>query len=114
MRPKGQVNLVCDRKGILQTIDFLVVDVPDDKPPLLSGKDGQTKEYLKIFADETNAIEDKNLQTPQTPLPLGMLTVEDIYSSMPMCLDRSAGNPSGHLCILSLTPLLHLDMPQNP
>ena len=27
MRPKGQVTLVCDRKGKLQTIDFLVVDV---------------------------------------------------------------------------------------
>ena len=114
MRPKGQVTLVCDRKGILQTIDFLVVDIPDDKPPLFSGKDSQTKEYLKIYADETNAIEDKILQTPQIPLPLGMLTVGDIYSSMPMCLDRSAGNPSGHLYILSWTPLLHLHMPQNP
>ena len=78
MRPKGQVTLVCDRKGILQTIDFLLVDVLGDKRPLLSGKDAQALEHLKIYADESNAIEDKILQTPQTPPPLGMLTVEDI------------------------------------
>ena len=74
MRQKGQVTLVCDRKSVLQTIDFLVVDVLGDKPPLLSRKDAQALEYLKIQADERNAIEDKILQTPQTPSQLGMLT----------------------------------------
>ena len=67
MRPKGQVTLVCYRKGRLgrlQTIDFLVVDVPGDKPPLLSGKNAQALDYLKNYADETNAIEDEILQTP--------------------------------------------------
>ena len=49
MQQKGQVTLVCDRKGRLQTIDFLVVDVPGDKPPLLSEKDAQALEYLKIM-----------------------------------------------------------------
>ena len=68
MRPKGQVTLVCDRKGSLRTTDFLVVDVPGDKPPLLSGKDAQALDYSKIYADETNAVEDEILQTPQTLL----------------------------------------------
>ena len=71
MRPKGQVTLVCYRKGRLgrlQTIDFLVVNVPGDKPPLLSGKDAQALDYSKIYADETNAVEDEILQTPQTLL----------------------------------------------
>ena len=71
MRPKGQVTLVCYRKGRLgrlQTIYFLVVDVPGDKPPLLSGKDAQALDCSKIYADETNAVEDEILQTPQTLL----------------------------------------------
>ena len=71
MRPKGQVTLVRYRKGRLgrlQTIDFLVVDVPGDKPTLLSGKDAQALDYSKIYADETNAVEDEILQTPQTLL----------------------------------------------
>ena len=37
MKPKGQVTLVCERKGRLHTIDFLVLNVSGDKPPLLSG-----------------------------------------------------------------------------
>ena len=75
MRPKGRVTLVCDRKGRLETTDFLVVDVLGDKPPLLSRKDGQALEYLKIYADETNAVEDEILQTLP---PFGMLMEEDI------------------------------------
>ena len=39
MRPKGQVTLICDRKGRLQTKDFVVVEVPGDKPPLLKRKE---------------------------------------------------------------------------
>ena len=69
MRPKGQVTLVCDRKGSLRTTDFLVVDVPGDKPPLLSRKDAQALEYLKIYADETNAVEEEILETRRKFLP---------------------------------------------
>ena len=78
MQPKGQVTLVCNRKGKLQTIDILVVDVAGNKPPLLTGNDVQALEYLKIYADETNTAEDKILQTLQTLPPLRMLMVEDI------------------------------------
>ena len=70
MRPKGQVTLVCDRKGRLQINGFFVVDVPGDKPPLLKRKeyaDSGSRQYLKIYADETNAVEDEILQTPSFP-----------------------------------------------
>ena len=59
MRPKGQVTLCCDRKGKIHMIDFLVVDLPYNKPPLLCGKDAQALDYLKIYADETHAVEEK-------------------------------------------------------
>ena len=78
MQPKGQVTLVCNRKGRLKTIDILVVDVQGNKPPLLTGNDAQALEYLKIYADETNTVEDKILQTLQTLPPLRMLMAEDI------------------------------------
>ena len=78
MQPKGQVTLVFNRTGRLQTIDILVVDVPGNKPPLLTGNDVQALEYLKIYADETNTVEDKILQTLQTLPPLRMLMAEDI------------------------------------
>ena len=104
MRPKGQVSLVCDRKGILQTIDFLVVDVPGDKPPLLSGKAAQALEHLKIYADETNAIEDMILQTPQTPPPLGMLTVEDIVRQYAHVFRPDCGKPLGTPMHIELDP----------
>ena len=59
MRAKGQVTLVRKRHGKLHTIDFLVVDVSGDKPPLLSGRDAQALKYLAIYADETNAVEEE-------------------------------------------------------
>ena len=58
IKPKGQITLVCERKGKLHTIDFLVVNVSGDKPPLLSERDAQALKYLTIFADETNAVEE--------------------------------------------------------
>ena len=64
-----------------------------DKPPLLSGKDAQALEYLKIYADETNAVEDRILQTPQTPPPLGML-LADILRQYANVLRPERGNPS--------------------
>ena len=43
-----------------------------------NGKNTQALEYLKIYLDETNVVEDEILKTPQTPPPLGMLMAEDI------------------------------------
>ena len=80
MRPQGQVTLCCNSKGKLQTTDFLVVDIPGDKPPLLSGirKEAQALGYLKIYADETNAVDDEIPRSVSTFPPLGKLTEKDI------------------------------------
>jgi len=45
----------------MMMINFLVVDLPFNKPPLLCGKDPQAFDYLKIYADETHAVEKKKL-----------------------------------------------------
>lgn len=96
-----QVTLVCDRSR-LETIDFLAVDVPDDKPPLLSGKDAQALKYLKIYADERNAVEDEIPQTPQTLPPLGMLTAEDILRQYANVSRPWRGKPLGTLMHIQL------------
>ena len=49
--------MCCERRGRIHTIDFLLVNVPDEKPALLRGRDAQALNYLKIYADETtNAL----------------------------------------------------------
>lgn len=48
MRPEGQVTLCCERRGRIQTKDFLLVNVPDDKPAFLNGRDAQALDYLKV------------------------------------------------------------------
>ena len=45
MRPEGQVTLCCERRRRIHTIDFLVVNIPDEKPTLLSGRDAQALNY---------------------------------------------------------------------
>ena len=51
LRPEGQVTLCWERRGRIHTIDFLVVNVPDGKPALLSGRDALN--YLKVYTNET-------------------------------------------------------------
>ena len=50
MKPKGQVTPVCERKGKLHTIDFLVLNVSGNKPPLLSGRDKRSRggDHMKL------------------------------------------------------------------
>ena len=45
LHPKGQVTLCCERRGKFHTLNFLVVDVPQEKPPLLSGSDAQALQF---------------------------------------------------------------------
>jgi len=40
-------------------IDFLVFDLSYNKPPLLRGKDAQALDYLKIYPDQTHAVEEE-------------------------------------------------------
>jgi len=82
LRPKGQVTLCCERKGKLPLLAFLVVDVSQGKPPLLSGRDAQALHYLTIYADETHAVDregtDSKAATPHSPPQPGTITKEDV------------------------------------
>ena len=60
IKPLGKVTLCCERKGKLHLLDFLVVDVPQGKPPLLSGRDAQFLRYLDIHADEIHSLDKVN------------------------------------------------------
>ena len=103
MRPRGQVTFCCDRKGKIHTIDFLVVDVPQGKPPLLSGRDAQILGYLKIQADETHAIDVNTTKaTAQTPLKPRQLTKEAVLEQYSDVFKPGRGKPLG-------VPL-HIDM----
>ena len=102
MQPNGRVTLVCNRKGRLQTIDILVVDVLGNKPPLLTGNDVQALEYLKIYADETKTVGDKILQTLQTLPPLRMLMAEDILRQNAIVFRPGYRKP--------LTTLMHIEL----
>ena len=61
-RPKGHATFCCDRKGKIHTIVFLEADALNVKPPLFSGTDTQAQDYLTIYADKTNAVEEETVQ----------------------------------------------------
>ena len=103
MKPKGQVTLVCERKGRLHTIDFLMVDVSGDKPPLLSGRDAQALKYLTIYADETNAVEETTQNSYKLPA-LGKLTSEDILNHYSNVFKPGRGKPLGSPMHIDLDP----------
>ncbi|KAL9964686.1 hypothetical protein ACROYT_G028361 [Oculina patagonica] len=105
IRPEGQVMLCCDRRGKIHTIDFLVVNVPNQKPPLLSGRDAQALDYLKVYADEINAVEEEIPCNTQSLPPLGKLTKEDVLHNYSNVFRPGRGNPLG-------TPL-HIDLDPN-
>lgn len=52
--------------------------MPNEKPPLLSGRDTQALDYLKN-ADETNALEEEIPRNMQSLPPLGKLTKKMCY-----------------------------------
>ena len=45
--PKGQVTLCCEAKGKFHFLYFLVVDVPREKPALLSGREYQGRQSIQ-------------------------------------------------------------------
>ena len=104
MKPKGQVTLVCERKGKLHTIDFLVGNVPGDKPSLLSGRDAQALKYLTIYADETNSVEVETTQNSHKLPTLGKLTSEDILKHYPNVFKPGRGKPLGTPMHIDLDP----------
>ena len=94
MCPEGQVTLCCERRGRIYTIDFLVVNVLHEKPALLSGRDAQALNYLKMHADETaNAVEEEISHNPQPAPPLGKLTKNDVLRCYSNVFRPGRGNP---------------------
>ena len=114
---KGQVTLCCDRRGKIHTIDFLVVNVPNQKPPLLSGRDAQALDYLKMYADETNAVKEEIPHNVQSPPPLGKLTKEDVLHHYSNVFKPGRRNPLGSSLHIERDPnvtLLHAPMCRVP
>ena len=105
MRPEGQVTLCWDRRGKIHTIDFLVVNVPNQKPPLLSGRDAQALDYSKVYADETNAVEEEIPRNMESSLPLGKLIKEDVLHHYSDVFKPGRGNP--------LATPLHIELDPN-
>jgi len=104
MKPKGQVTLVCERKGKLHTIDVLVVNVSGNKPPLLSRRDAQALKYLTIYADETNAVEVETTRNSHKLHALGKLTSEDILRHYPIVFKPGCGKFLGSPMHIYLDP----------
>jgi len=105
MCPEGQVTLSCERRGRIHTIDFLVVNVPDEKPALLSGRDAQALNYFKVYADETaNAVEVEISHNPQPAPPLGKLTKDDVLQCYSSVFRPGRGSPRGTPMHIKLDP----------
>ena len=103
--PEGQVTLCCERRGRIHTIDFLVVNVPDEKPAHLSGRDAQALNYLKVYADEmANKIEEEISHNPQPAPPLGKLTKDDVLKCYWNVFRPGRGNPLGTPMHIELDP----------
>ena len=105
MHPEGQATLCCERRGRIHTINFLVVNVSDEEPALLSGRDAQALNYLKVYADETaNAIEEEISLNPQPAPALGKLTKDDVLKCYSNVFRPGCGNPIGTPMHIELDP----------
>ena len=86
-------------------LDFLVVNIPDEKPAVFSGRDAQALNYLKVYADETaNAVEEEIPHNPQRAPPLGKLTKNDVLHSYSNVFRPGRGNPLGTPMHIELDP----------
>ena len=77
--------------------------MPNQKPPLLSGRDAQALDYLKMYSDETNAVEEILCNMPSPP-PLGKLTKEDVLHHYSNVFKPGHGNPLGTPLHIELDP----------
>ena len=83
----------------------LVVNVPHEKPALLSGRDAQALNYLKVYADETaNADEEEIPHNPQPAPPLGKLTKNDVLQCHSIVFRPGRRNPLGSPMHIELDP----------
>ena len=84
-----------------------MVNVPYENLALLSGKDAQALNYLKVHADETaNAVEEEISHKPQPAPPLGKLTKNDVLRCYSNVFRPGRGNPLGTPMQIELDPNL--------
>ena len=82
-----------------------MVNVPDGKPALLSGRDAQALNYLRVYADETaNALEEEIPRNPQPIPPLGKLTKNDVLRCYADVFRPGRGSPLGSPMHIELDP----------
>ena len=103
LHPKGQVSLCCVRRGKFYTLNFLVVDVPQEKPPLLSGSDAQALRFLNIFADETHMADDV-VKNPPLHLVLGSITKQNVLQRYANIFEPGRGKPLGNPLHIEMDP----------
>ena len=103
LHPKGQVSLCCVRRGKFYTLNFLVVDVPQEKPPLLSGSDAQALRFLNIFADETHMADDV-VKNPPLHLVLGSITKQNVLQRYANIFEPGRVKPLGNPLHIEMDP----------
>ena len=95
--------LCCERRGKFHTLNFLVVDVPQEKPPLLSGSDAQALQFLKMFADEVH-MADNVVKNSPSHLVLGSITKQNVLQHYANIFQPGCGKPLGNLLHIEMDP----------
>ena len=72
-----------------------MADVPQEKPPLLSGSDAQALQFLKSFADEAH-MADNVVKNPPSHLALGSITKQDVLQHYANIFEPGCGKPLGN------------------
>ena len=80
-----------------------MVDVPQEKPHLLSGSDVQALHFLKIFADEVH-MANNEVKTPPSHLELGSITTQDVLQRYANVFEPGRGKPLGNPLHLEMDP----------
>ena len=98
------MTLCCEVKGKFQLLDFLVVDIPKEKPALLSGRDAQNLEYLKIYADEVQAVDAVSGKGKTEASSIGEFTRESILEQYGEVFKPGRGKPLGSPLRIEVDP----------
>ena len=69
-----------------------MVDVPQEKPPLLSGSDAQALQFLKVFADEVH-MADNVVKNPPSHLVMGSITKQNDLQHYANIFEPGRGKP---------------------
>ena len=103
LHPKGQVTLCCERRRKFHTLNFLVVDVPQEKPSFLSGSDAQVLQFLKVFADEVH-MADNVVKNPPSHVVPGSITEQNVLQHYANIFKPGCGKPLGNSLHIEMDP----------